>query len=45
MISKGNLAIQEKHDKLIISLRTAYPKELDLDKELTIFALDFVTSL
>jgi hypothetical protein len=32
MISKGYLAIPEKHDKLITSLRTAWAKELDLDK-------------
>jgi hypothetical protein len=35
MISKGYLAIPEKHDKLISSLRTAYAKELDLDKNQT----------
>jgi hypothetical protein len=35
MITKGYLAIPEKHDKLIISLRTAYAKELSLDKEQT----------
>jgi hypothetical protein len=35
MISKGYLAIPEKHDKLITSLRTAYAKELDLDKNQT----------
>lgn len=35
MISKGYLAIPEKHDKLIKSLRTAYAKEPTLDKEQT----------
>ena len=35
MVSKGYLAIPEKHDKLITSLHTAYAKELDLDKEQT----------
>jgi hypothetical protein len=33
IISKGYLAIEEKHDKLLTSLRTAYAKELTLDKE------------
>jgi hypothetical protein len=33
--SKGYLAMPEKHDKLITSLRTAYAKELTLDKEQT----------
>lgn len=35
MISKGYVAIPEKHDKLITSLRTAYAKELTLNKEQT----------
>jgi hypothetical protein len=35
IISKGYLAIDEKHDKLITSLRTAWAKELDLDKNQT----------
>lgn len=35
MVSKSYLAIEEKHDKLITSLRTAYAKELDLDKNQT----------
>lgn len=35
MVSKGYLAIPEKHDKLITSLRTAYAEELDLDKNQT----------
>ena len=32
---KGYLAIPEKYDKLITSLRTAYANELTLDKEQT----------
>lgn len=32
IISKGYLAIEEKHDKLLTSLRTAYAEELTLDK-------------
>lgn len=32
VISKGYLAIDPKYDKLITSLRTAYAKELTLDK-------------
>jgi hypothetical protein len=35
VISKGYLAIEEKHDKLLTSLRTTYAKELTLDKEQT----------
>jgi hypothetical protein len=35
MVTKGYLAIPEKHDKLITSLRTAWAKELDLDKRQT----------
>jgi len=35
MISKSYLAIEEKHDKLLTSLRTAYAEELDLKKEQT----------
>jgi hypothetical protein len=35
IVSKGYLAIPEKHDKLITSLRTAYSKELNLDKNQT----------
>jgi hypothetical protein len=35
VISKGYLAIPEKYDKLITSLRTAYATELDLDKNQT----------
>jgi hypothetical protein len=35
VISKGYLAIEEKHDKLLTSLRTAYAEELNLKKEQT----------
>lgn len=35
MISKSYLAIEEKHDKLLTSLRTAYAEELNLKKEQT----------
>ncbi len=35
MISKEYLAIEEKHDKLLTSLRTAYAEELKLKKEQT----------
>lgn len=35
VVSKGYLAIPEKYDKLITSLRTAYATELDLDKKQT----------
>lgn len=35
MVSKGYLAIPEKYDKLIVSLRTAQAKEYSLDKEQT----------
>ena len=35
VVSKGYLAIDEKHDKLITSLRTAYANELSLDKNQT----------
>jgi terminase large subunit-like protein len=35
VVTKGYLAIPEKYDKLITSLRTAYAKELDLDKKQT----------
>jgi hypothetical protein len=33
LINKEYLAIPKEHDKLIISLRTAYAKEYSLDKE------------
>jgi hypothetical protein len=35
MINKEYLAIPEKYDKLIVSLRTAQAKEYSLDKEQT----------
>jgi hypothetical protein len=35
VLSKGYLAIPERYDKLITSLRTAFAKELTLDKEQT----------
>jgi hypothetical protein len=35
VVSKGYLAIDPKHDKLITSLRTAYATELTLDKNQT----------
>ena len=35
IVSKGYPAIQEKYDKLIASLRTAWALELSLDKEQT----------
>jgi hypothetical protein len=35
VVSKGYLAIPEKYDKLLISLRTGYANELALDKEAT----------
>jgi hypothetical protein len=35
IITKSYLAIEEKHDKLITSLRTAYAEELNLLKEQT----------
>ena len=35
VVTKGYLAIEEKHDKLITSLRTAYAEELNLKKEQT----------
>jgi hypothetical protein len=38
MASKGYLAIPEKYDKLITSLRTAYANELSLDKEQTSYS-------
>jgi hypothetical protein len=31
-LNEGYLAIPEKYEKLIISLRTAYDKELNIDK-------------
>jgi hypothetical protein len=35
LVSKGFLAIPEKYDKLITSLRTAWAEELTLDKQQT----------
>jgi hypothetical protein len=35
VVSKEYLAIPEKYDKLITTLRTAYATELDLDKKQT----------
>lgn len=35
MINKEYLAIPEKFDKLVVSLRTAYAKEYSLDNEQT----------
>ena len=35
IISKGYLGIEEKHDKLLTSLRTAYAEELNLKKDQT----------
>ncbi|MDW0187764.1 MAG: hypothetical protein QOK63_09825 [Nitrososphaeraceae archaeon] len=42
MVTKGYLAIPQKHDKLITSLRTAWAKELSLDKNVSVYddALD-----
>lgn len=37
VVSKGYLAIDPKNDKLLTSMRTAYAKELSLDKEQTSF--------
>lgn len=38
IVSKGYLAIDAKHDKLITSLRTAYAEELNLKKEQTSYS-------
>lgn len=38
VVSKGYLAIDEKHDKLLTSLRTAYAEELNLKKEQTSYS-------
>jgi hypothetical protein len=35
IVSKGYLAVDPKYDKLITSVRTAYAKDLTLDKEQT----------
>jgi hypothetical protein len=39
MINKGYLAVPEKYDKLIVSLRTAQAKEYSLDKEQTSYSV------
>ena len=38
MVSKGYLAIPEKHDKLLTALRTAYAEELNLKKDVTSYS-------
>lgn len=38
MVSKGYLAIEERHDKLLTSLRTAYAEELNLKKDQTSYS-------
>lgn len=38
MVSMGYLAIEEKHDKLLTSLRTAYCEELNLKKDQTSYS-------
>ena len=38
LVSKGYLGIEEKHDKLITSLRTAYAEELNLKKDQTSYS-------
>ena len=35
VVTKGYMAIHEKHKELLTSLRTAYASELDLDKKQT----------
>jgi hypothetical protein len=35
MVNKNYLAIPSKYDKLVASIRTAYPTEYSLDKEQT----------
>ena len=35
LVSKEYLAIGKEHDKLLVSLRTAWAQELSLDKEQT----------
>jgi hypothetical protein len=37
VVTKGYLSIPSKYDKLITSLRTAWVKELSLDKEQTVY--------
>jgi hypothetical protein len=38
IVSKEYLAIEEKHEKLLTSLRTAYAEELNLKKEQTSYS-------
>ena len=38
MVSKGYLAIEERHDKLLSSLRTAHAEELNIKKEQTSYS-------
>lgn len=38
VVSKGYVAIDEKHDKFLTSLRTAYAEELNLKKEQTSYS-------
>ena len=38
MVNNGYVAIPSKYEKLITSLRTAYAKELTLDKEQTSYS-------
>ena len=38
MISKEYLCISKEYDKMFISLRTAYPNELSVDKERTSYS-------
>lgn len=44
VVSEGYLAINEKHDKFITSLRTAYAAELNLKKDQTSY-LDLLDAL
>lgn len=37
VVSKGYLAVEQKYDKLITSLRTAWAEELSLDKKETTY--------
>lgn len=38
VVSKGYLAMEENHDKLLTSLRTAYAEELNLKKDQTSYS-------
>ena len=44
VVTKGYLAIPEKYDKLLTSLRTAYAEELNLKKDVTSYD-DLIDSL